>query len=163
MFDATGLPGEPHAFCTATCLYTSSLPAPRRRRSRRRGAGSDVPAGVPVCSNERKYPPYPEGTRPAALNREVVSAQNLSGLSTANGAQVTASEPSPTANPTRLVDPERMSPAASTPGRVVSSGQGRDPLCGHSPNERRRIRSADSLWRRGRCPPAATPPPVRRR
>ena len=31
-------------------------------------------------------------------------------------AQVTASEPSPTANPTRLVDPERMSPAASTPG-----------------------------------------------
>ncbi len=48
-------------------------------------------------------------------------------------AQVTASEPSPTAKPTRLVEPERMSPAASTPGRVVSRGQGSRSARGHSP------------------------------
>src|SRR5438477_1359783 len=38
--------------------------------------------------------------------------------------QVTASEPSPTAKPTRLVDPARTSPAARTRGIVVSSGHG---------------------------------------
>src|SRR4051812_43403670 len=31
---------------------------------------------------------------------------------------VTASDPSPTAKPTRLVDPDRISPAARTPGSV---------------------------------------------
>ena len=33
----------------------------------------------------------------------------------------TAIAPSPTAEATRLMEPERMSPAASTPGRLVSS------------------------------------------
>src|SRR5437773_8608435 len=48
-------------------------------------------------------------------------------------AQVTANEPSPTAKPTRLVDPERISPAASTPGTVVSSGHGSRSARGHNP------------------------------
>ena len=48
-------------------------------------------------------------------------------------AQVTANEPSPTAKPTRLVDPERISPAASMPGTVVSSGQGSRSPRGHNP------------------------------
>ena len=47
--------------------------------------------------------------------------------------QVTANEPSPTAKPTRLVDPERISPAASTPGTVVSSGHGSRSARGHNP------------------------------
>ena len=39
-------------------------------------------------------------------------------------AHVTASAPSPTANATRLVVPLRTSPAANTPGQVVSTEQG---------------------------------------
>ena len=38
--------------------------------------------------------------------------------------QVTARDPSPTAKPTRFVEPARMSPAARIPGTVVSKGQG---------------------------------------
>jgi hypothetical protein len=36
----------------------------------------------------------------------------------------TATEPSPTAPATRLTEPYRMSPAANTPGRLVSNGSG---------------------------------------
>ena len=36
----------------------------------------------------------------------------------------TAIAPSPTAEATRLIEPERTSPAANTPGRLVSSGSG---------------------------------------
>src|SRR5438445_10299527 len=49
-------------------------------------------------------------------------------------AQVTANEPSPTAKPTRLVDPDRISPAASLPGTVVSSGQASRPPRGRDPD-----------------------------
>src|SRR6185295_3217198 len=48
--------------------------------------------------------------------------------------QVTASEPSPTAKPTRLVEPDRMSPAARIPGTVVSSGQGSRLVSGQRPD-----------------------------
>src|SRR3979490_1420376 len=48
-------------------------------------------------------------------------------------AQVTAREPSPTAKPTRFVEPERISPAARTPGSGVSRGHGSRSLRGHIP------------------------------
>src|SRR5580693_7404342 len=46
---------------------------------------------------------------------------------------VTASEPSPTAKPTRLVEPARMSPATRIPGIVVSKGHGSRSFNGHLP------------------------------
>jgi hypothetical protein len=48
--------------------------------------------------------------------------------------QVTASDPSPTAKPTRLVEPDRISPAARIPGTVVSSGQGSRLVSGQRPD-----------------------------
>src|SRR5215510_16012250 len=49
---------------------------------------------------------------------------------------VTANEPSPTAKPTRLVEPARMSPAARIPGTVVSSAHGSRVVSGHRPDFR---------------------------
>ena len=40
----------------------------------------------------------------------------------------TAIDPSPTADATRLIEPDRTSPAANTPGRLVSSRNGLRPL-----------------------------------
>src|SRR6266446_609360 len=45
----------------------------------------------------------------------------------------TAAEPSPTAAATRLVDPERTSPTANNPGRLVSNGSGARPSVFHAP------------------------------
>lgn len=56
--------------------------------------------------------------------------------------QVTASEPSPIANPTLFVEPDLMSPAASNRGTVVSNEHG--------------LRSF-----KGQCPDCATSVPVR--
>src|SRR6516225_6059295 len=54
-------------------------------------------------------------------------------MDTNRWAQATAREPSPTAKPTRLTDPARMSPAARTPGTLVSSGHGSRSDRGHNP------------------------------
>src|SRR5690348_15739259 len=62
------------------------------------------------------------GRRRFRFHRTLQTRQRL--IESNRWAQVTANEPSPTAKPTRLIDPERISPAASMPGTVVSSGQG---------------------------------------
>ena len=51
-------------------------------------------------------------------------------------AQVTAREPSPTAKPTLLVEPERMSPAARHAGNGRFQGQGSRSATGHVPARR---------------------------
>src|SRR5205085_10778894 len=48
----------------------------------------------------------------------------------------TAAEPSPTAAATRLVDPERRSPTANKPGRLVSNGSGERPSASHRASRR---------------------------
>ena len=43
-----------------------------------------------------------------------------------------AAEPSPTAEATRFIDPERRSPTANRPGWLVSNGSGGRPRASHS-------------------------------
>jgi hypothetical protein len=103
-------------------LGVLSNPSGRRRNGRRKGDGRRRQRRPRCCdaASQRRLQ--------AALepNTTRVSQAPAAGQSERRYWWIirTAIAPSPTAEATRLIEPERTSPAANTPGRLVSSGSG---------------------------------------
>ena len=106
----------------------------RRSRARRpRPMPGPFPSRARCCDRSGGLPAV-SVRRPAPCCPSIdMSLENQIRIESRRCTQVTANEPSPTANPTRLVEPLRISPAANTPGIVVSSGQGSRSGSGHRP------------------------------
>src|ERR1700724_4086757 len=85
----------------------------------------DVPSGTQCGFN--RIPTAP--TLPVAASFIAARGDTAAPFARAVCSSAPTTAPSPMAAPTRLTDPDRTSPAANTPGMLVSSDSGRpDPL-----------------------------------
>ena len=89
----------------------------RRRRPRFRRPAAPVACAAPGSPDRRR----PDRAGPAPGDRAPLAAASSASR---RWISATAIAPSPTALPTRLVEPLRTSPAANRPGTLVSSGSG---------------------------------------
>ena len=137
-----GPPGSSQAAPSRTCRWVAPLIPSRQgrrrqvqrstyRRGMRRvpmrfltGTGRIVspPRRWTTCARSEPEPPWEVNHLRTA--KEPLGRRSDQRASRTSWTNCTTMDPSPTAAATRLADPERTSPAANTPGRLVSSKNG---------------------------------------